>query len=153
MYSLGRGYEPIDSPYSTPYGTMVLPRIAHWNPVSYCHALWTAPLRLSLSFPHGDLSPSPFLHPSFSLRGRRKLHPGDGYTRMAAASLPTALCIYRYLFTCSRRNNAIPIPPDKCSAIAIKVNEDERKLFQIDLKELKSKRRYLHYMGNQSNSN
>lgn len=100
---------------------------------------------LSLS-PHGDLSPSPFLHLSFSLRGRGKLHPSDGYTRMAAVSLPTALCIYRYLFTCSRRNNAIPIPSDKCSTIRIKLNEDEWKLLQTDLKELKS-RRYLHQMA------
>lgn len=86
MYSLGRGYEPIDSPYSTPYGAMVLPRIAHRNPVSYYRMLWTA-ARYSLSRSPQPLQtrrfslPVPLLFPYLFLASyiRGKLHPADGY--------------------------------------------------------------------------
>lgn len=65
---------------------------------------------LSLSSPSVPIAlslPPPYLSPSAAVESSTL---ATGTTRMAAVSLPTALCIYRYLFTCSRRSN------DSCSS-------------------------------------
>lgn len=99
---------------------MVLPRIAHWNPVSYCHALWTAPLRLSLSFiPVVPYRPLPSAVLSFSLRGREKLHPSDGYNANGRG-LSTELYASIDTYLPVRAGATIPVSLDKCSAVGIK---------------------------------
>lgn len=120
MYSLGRGYEPIDSPYSTPYGAMVLPRIAHRNPVSYYRMLWTA-ARYSLSLfqhptrwdalPVSPSSPYLFLAPVYPW----KAPP----CRRAQCEWPRPLCHRLYAsidtYLPIRAGAMLPISTDKCA--------------------------------------
>lgn len=123
MYSLGRGYEPIDSPYSTPYGAMVLPRIAHRNPVSYYRMLWTA-ARYSLSRSPQPLRtrrfslpvPLPFPPISFSLRiSVESSTLPTGTMRMAAASLPPRLYASIDTYLPIRAGAMLPISVNKCT--------------------------------------
>lgn len=102
---------------------MVLPRIAHRNPVSYYHALWTALLRLSLSFiPVGLYRPLPSAALSFSLCGRGKLHPSDGYNANGRG-LSTRLYASIDTYLPVRAGATIPVSLDKCSTVGINGNK------------------------------
>jgi len=101
---------------------MVLPRIAHRNPVSYCDALWTAPQCLSLSFiPVGPilslsqpyLSPSAVVESSTLATGYNA--NGRGLSTKLYASIDTYLPV--------RAGATILVSLDKCSTVGINGNK------------------------------
>lgn len=102
---------------------MVLPRIAHRNPVSYYRMLWTA-ARYSLSRSPQPLRtrrfslpvPLPFPPISFSLRiSVESSTLPTGTMRMAAASLPPRLYASIDTYLPIRAGAMLPISVNKCT--------------------------------------